>query len=149
MKTLVAIVLAFALSACSFSPQVDWKQGSLAELAQIDIQLKSNLWTDQMPKMSKDAVTKNLNGTLTLETSGSLPADLTVEKIVFKQGDSTWSIDGETVELRTQSENVWEAVFESGIELNLDEPVSIALALNDAGKEVWLVEHNVGIDKVY
>ncbi|SJL82154.1 hypothetical protein [Vibrio palustris] len=149
MKRLIAIALAVALSACSFSPQVDWKQGSLAELAKIDIQLKSNLWTDQMPTMSKDTKTKNLNGTLTLETSGGLPADLTVKQIVFKQGDATWNIDGETVELRTQSENVWEAVFESGIKLNLDQPVSVALALDDDGQEVWLVEHNVGIDKVY
>ncbi|MBF9001558.1 MULTISPECIES: hypothetical protein [Vibrio] len=148
MKKFVLIALMSALTACAFSPNVNWKQGSLAVLAQIDIQLKSNLWTDQLPKV-QGAETQSLNGTLTLETSGELPADLNVNQLVIKQGDQVWTIDGDNVELRTQSEDVWEVVFQSSIEVNVDKPVSVALELSNDGKNAWLVEHNVSIDKVY
>ncbi|MCA2016872.1 hypothetical protein LDJ79_12175 [Vibrio tritonius] len=149
MKKFALLALVCFLTACSFSPNVNWEQGNLAELAHIDVELKSNLWTDLLPNADKSAQTRNLNGTLTLTTSGELPADLTVKQIVLKQGKDFWVINGDDVELRTQSENVWEVVFQTEIALHLNKTVAVALELLDSDGDVWLVERKVDIDRVY
>lgn len=146
MKKWLLLLATLGLVACS-TPNVNWQQGNLAMIEQTAIQLESNLWTDQMPKAG--AQSQNLNGTLRLETSDQLPADLTVSEIVIKQGDSVWIIDGDMVELRTESDNRWEVVFQSGSEVNIDRSVSVALGLSDSQGEIWLVQHKVSIDKVY
>ncbi|ELL0572093.1 hypothetical protein Q6U63_001391 [Vibrio fluvialis] len=148
MKKWLLVLVSAVLTACS-THAVNWQHSNLAMFSETAIQLKSNLWTDQMPKVGKDVDSQNLNGTLTLETSGQLPADLTVSSVVIKQGEKVWSIDGDEVELRTQSENMWEVVFQSDIEVDLNKPVSVALGLSDSQGEIWLVEHKVTIDKVY
>ncbi|MCG6346439.1 hypothetical protein K6U40_13125, partial [Vibrio fluvialis] len=77
MKKWLLVLVSAVLTACS-THAVNWQHSNLAMFSETAIQLKSNLWTDQMPKVGEDVDSQNLNGTLTLETSGQLPADLTV-----------------------------------------------------------------------
>ncbi|EKO3557038.1 hypothetical protein GCS56_001276 [Vibrio metschnikovii] len=155
MKKYGLMILTFLLSACAASPQVNWQASNAALFSQTAIQLKSSLWTDRMPKiaLTEEATeldfTDNLNGTLVLETSGQLPADLTLFQLVFRQGDEIWSLEGSELELRTPSENNWEVVFNSTLSVDINRPVSVALGIRDSLGETWLVEHQVSIDKVY
>ncbi|WP_217515017.1 hypothetical protein [Vibrio metschnikovii] len=155
MKKYGLMILTFLLSACATSPQVNWQASNTALFSQTAIQLKSNLWTDRMPKiaLTEEATeldfTDNLNGTLVLETSGQLPADLTLFQLVFRQGDEIWSLAGSELELRTPSENNWEVVFNSTLSVDINRPVSVALGVQDSLGKTWLVEHQVSIDKVY
>ncbi|MBC3620859.1 hypothetical protein [Vibrio metschnikovii] len=155
MKKYGLMILTFLLSACATSPQVNWQASNAALFSQTAIQLKSNLWTDRMPKiaLTEEATeldfTDNLNGTLVLETSGQLPADLTLFQLVFRQGDEIWSLAGSELELRTPSENNWEVVFNSTLSVDINRPVSVALGVQDSLGKAWLVEHQVSIDKVY
>lgn len=155
MKKYGLMILTFLLSACAASPQVNWQASNAALFSQAAIQLKSNLWTDRMPKIALTEgateldFTDNLNGTLVLETSGQLPADLTLFQLVFRQGEEIWSLPGSVLELRTPSENNWEVVFNSTLSVNINRPVSVALGVRDSFGETWLVEHQVSIDKVY
>lgn len=148
MKKWLLMLATLGLVACS-SPEINWQNSNLAMFEQTAIQMDSNLWTDQMPKVDDGTQSQNLNGTLRLETSDQLPADLTVSQVVIKQGDAMWVIDGDMVELRTESDNRWEVVFQSSSEVNINRPVSVALALSDSDGEIWLVQHKVSIDKVY
>ncbi|WP_217539635.1 hypothetical protein [Vibrio metschnikovii] len=155
MKKYGLMILTFLLSACAMSPQVNWQASNAALFSQTAIQLKSNLWTDRMRKiaLTEEATeldfTDNLNGTLVLETSGQLPADLTLFQLVFRQGDEIWSLAGSELELRTPSENNWEVVFNSTLSVDINRPVSVALGVQDSLGKTWLVEHQVSIDKVY
>ncbi len=102
-----------------------------------------------MPK-AKDATESHpLNGTLMLDTSGELSAELMVQMVVIKQKDNTWTIQGDETELRTLSENLWEVVFTTEIPVDVEKNVHIALELSDPSGKIWLVERNVAIDKVY
>ncbi len=108
MKKLILVLVAVIVVGCSntqsFDAQeVNWQQDNIAALADTSIQLKSSLWTDQMPAVGESNPSQALNGTLTLATSAELPADLIVKMIVVKQGKQTWLINGEETELRTQS----------------------------------------------
>jgi hypothetical protein len=149
------LFLTFLLSACSSSPDVNWQHSSTGIFSQTAIQLKSHLWTDQMPKVAGDdnvaepKATDNVNGTLVLETSGQLPADLTLLMLVIKQGNDMWSIPASELELRTPSDDIWEVVFKSTAELDIERLVSVALGVSDSEGETWLVEHQVVIDKLY
>lgn len=154
MKKFVLAILAAAIVGCSQTqpqqnPEVNWQHDNLAALANTSFQLKSNLWTDQMPKVGEVKETQTLNGLLTLETSSGLPAELLVKLVVVKQGDQSWYINGEETELRAQSENRWEVVFHSDIELDIESTVDVALELTDSDGDAWLVERHVSIDKVY
>ncbi len=154
MKKFVLALLALIVTGCSHtqsfnSNDVDWQHDNLAALADTSIQLKSSLWTDQMPKVGESEQPQALNGTLTLATSAELPADLVVEMVVIKQGAESWIISGEQTELRTQSEERWEVVFSSELEINIEKNVDVALELSDTNGEVWLVERGVQVDKVY
>ena len=97
------------MTACYFQTSnhenINWKQGNLAALSETDIQLKSNLWTDKMPKVDGTSESQP-NGTLMLDTSGELSAELVVEMVVIKQKDNTWIVQGDETELRTLSENL-------------------------------------------
>ncbi len=154
MKKFATVLLVLTMTACTSqtstkSTDVNWTQGNLAALSDTAIQLKSNLWTDKMPKIDGAADSQPLNGTLMLDTSGELSAELVVEMVVIKQKDHTWTVQGEDTELRTLSENLWEVVFNTEIPVDVEKNVHIALELSDKNGDVWLVERNVAIDKVY
>lgn len=153
MKKLALALLALTMAACtsqtSNHENINWKQGNLAALSETDIQLKSNLWTDKMPKVDGSSESQPLNGTLMLDTSGELSAELVVEMVVIKQKDNTWIVQGDETELRTLSENLWEVVFATEIPVDVEKSVHVALELSDNNGDVWLVERNVTIDKVY
>ncbi len=155
MKKLILVLVAVIVVGCSntqsFDAQeVNWQQDNIAALADTSIQLKSSLWTDQMPAVGESNPSQALNGTLTLATSAELPADLIVKLIVVKQGKQTWLINGEETELRTQSEDRWEVVFSSELDIDIEKAVDVALDLSDTSSgDVWLIERNVQIDKVY
>ncbi|MGR5236124.1 hypothetical protein [Vibrio alfacsensis] len=149
MKKFSSAALAIALLAgCSSAPQIAWQEDSQITMNQVNIELKSNLWVNLMPTIG-EVQEQNLHGALYLRANTELPANLTVESLIIKQGDSEWQIDGDLLELRTHSENQWEVVFVWQIEANMENPVDIALLLDDAGKQGWLVEKDVKIDKVY
>ncbi len=154
MKKFALALLAMIVVGCSNTQSfnasdVNWQQDNLAALADTTLQLKSSLWTDHMPKVGESDQSQALNGTLTLETSGELPAELVVKLVVIKQDAQSWPIPGDETELRTQSENRWEVVFHSELDIDIEKGVDVALELNDANGYVWLVERNVQIDKVY
>lgn len=155
MKKLILALLVLVTAACTSQTatqtvaDINWTQDNLAALSDTAIQLKSNLWTDKMPKIDQAADSQPLNGTLMLDTSGELSAELVVEMVVIKQKDHTWIVQGEETELRTLSENLWEVVFSTEVAVDVDKRVHVALALSDNNGDVWLVERNVAIDKVY
>ncbi len=154
MKKFVLVLFAVILVGCSNTQsfdakEVNWQQDNIAALADTSIQLKSSLWTDQMPTIGESNSPQALNGTLTLATSAELPADLIVKMVVVKQGKQTWLINGEETELRTQSEDRWEVVFSSELDIDIEKEVDVALDLSDTNGDVWLIERNVQIDKVY
>ncbi|MGR5067867.1 MULTISPECIES: lipoprotein [Vibrio] len=149
MKRLLSATLAIALLAgCSSAPQIVWQENSQVTMNQVSIELKSNLWVNLMPTIG-EVQEQNVHGALYLQANKDLPANLTVDALIIKQGDSEWQINGDLLELRTHSENQWEVVFVWQIEANMENPVDIALLLDDAGKQAWLVEKGIRIDKVY
>lgn len=153
MKNFVFALLAVVIVGCSSSQvaeesNVNWQQSNQAALADTSLHLKSSLWTDQMPTVG-ETKPQALNGLLTLLTSAELPAELVVKMVVVKQGEQSWFIPGEDTELRTQSENRWEVVFSSELEIDIEKEVDVALQLTDAEGDVWLIEREVSIDKVY
>lgn len=151
MKKIALASLAMALLAGCSSPQIDWQQDNLAVVSNITIGLKSTLWMNQMPAISdkETPAAPALHGTLRLDSSAVLPANLTVDALVIQQGSRSWIVDSDSLELRTYSENQWEVVFERQIEANTDEAVDIALQLSDGEKAQWLIDRGVMIDKVY
>ncbi|MGR5132756.1 hypothetical protein [Vibrio alfacsensis] len=149
MKRLLSATLAMALLAgCGSAPQIVWQENSQVTMNQVSIELKSNLWVNLMPTIG-EVQEQNVHGALYLQANKELPANLTVDALIIKQGDSEWQIDGDLLELRTHSENQWEVVFVWQIEANMENPVDIALLLDDAGEQAWLVEKGIRIDKVY
>ncbi len=153
MKKIALALLVLTITACSSQSsnhgEINWTQGNLAALSETAVQLKSNLWTDKMPKAEDATESHPLNGTLMLDTSGELSAELMVQMVVIKQKDNTWTIQGDETELRTLSENLWEVVFTTEIPVDVEKNVHIALELSDPSGKIWLVERNVAIDKVY
>ncbi|WP_165312197.1 hypothetical protein [Vibrio ziniensis] len=153
MKKLALALFVLMITACT-SPssnlsKINWTQGNLAALSDTAVQLKSNLWIDKMPKVDGTTENQSLNGTLMLDTSGELSAELVVQMVVIKQKDNTWIVQGDETELRTLSENLWEVVFTTEIPVDVEKRVHVALELSDKNGDVWLVERNVAIDKVY
>ncbi len=143
---LASLVMAL-LSGCS-SPQVNWLQDSSAVISNITIGLKSNLWINQMPT-ANDSEIPLVHGTLRLDSSAILPANLTIDALMVQQRDKNWLVGSESLDLRTQSEDQWEVVFEWPMQLNVDKPVNVALQLSDGTTAQWLIEKSVFIDKVY
>ncbi|PFG45223.1 hypothetical protein ATG66_3501 [Vibrio sp. ES.051] len=141
-------VMAFLIAGCSSIPNVNWQQNSQITINQVNIELKSNLWVNLMPAVG-EAQEQSIQGALYLEGNQQLPANLTAEALVIKQGDVKWLVSGESLETRTHSENQWEVAFTSEIDADADKFVDIAVLLDDAGKQRWLVEKYVKINKVY
>ena len=149
MNKLASVVIATALlTGCSAVPEVNWKQDSQITMNQVTIELNSRLWINLMPTIG-DTQEFNLHGSLVLESDQELPANLTVEALIIKQGEKEWVVGEELLETRTNSENQWEVAFTWQNELNTDKWVDLAILIDDAGEKRWLVEKYVKINKVY
>ena len=83
---------------------------------------------------------QTLHGSLNLESDKLLPATLEVDSISIKQGDDSWTIDGELLELRTHNQSHWEVAFVWQFAVNADQPVDVAVMLKNGDKVEWLVE---------
>lgn len=137
------------LAGCSAQPLTQqWEQDNQIAITGQIIKLKSNLWLNKMPTIG-EVQDQTLHGALYLESQQALPAELTVNAVMIKQGDETWLIDGEQLDLRTYDENQWEVAFMWQLAVDPEQPVDIAVSVNDAGQEQWLVEKEVLIDTVY
>ncbi len=148
MKKLAVLSLGVALMMGCTSQPVGWEQGNQLEVAGATVSLKSNLWINKMPTIG-EVQDSTLHGALYLESDKPLPAELDVESVSIQQGDQTWIIDGDLLEMRTHNQNQWEVVFVWQIPLDLDQPVDVALHIKREDKVDWLVEKNVKIDTVY
>ncbi len=149
MKKLTSVLIASALlTGCSTVPELDWQQDSQVTMNQVNIELKSNLWVNLMPSVG-EALEPNLHGSLSLESDQQLPANLTAEALVIKQGDKEWMISEEMLDTRTNSENQWEVAFTLERELDTGKLVNLAILLDDAGKKRWLIEKYIKINKVH
>ncbi|MGF1752467.1 hypothetical protein L4C33_02580 [Vibrio makurazakiensis] len=143
----IALVCALALAGCA-TTNVSWDQDSQIEVAQSTVTLKSNLWLNKMPTIG-EASEHNLHGALNLASTADLPADLTVNNVSIKQGENTWLIDGDDLDLRTHNESQWEVAFTWQLGVDVEQTVDVALEVEQAGKTQWLVEKDVKIDAVY
>ncbi|MDA0149734.1 hypothetical protein [Vibrio sp. LaRot3] len=148
MKKFAAISLGIALLAGCSSPQVGWEQDNQIMVAQNSVELKSNLWLNKMPTIG-EVQDQTLHGALYLESNAALPAELMVQSIAIRQGGEEWLIDGDLLELRTHSENQWEIAFVWQFSVDPEQPVDVAVMLNNGELEEWLVEKSVVIDQVY
>ncbi|MDW3124152.1 hypothetical protein R8N68_24315, partial [Vibrio sp. 1974] len=106
MKKLAPIALLIAsLVGCSSVPQVNWQQGSQITMNQVNVELKSNLWVNLMPAIEEEPVQDvqelSIQGALYLEGDKQLPANLTAEALIIKQGNAEWVIDGGDLVTRT------------------------------------------------
>ncbi|KJY88853.1 DNA polymerase III subunit beta [Vibrio neptunius] len=148
MKKIALVALgAVLLAGCSTAP-VGWEQRNQATVEEATVRLKSNLWLNKMPTLG-EVQDQTLHGSLNLESDKLLPATLEVDSISIKQGDDSWTIDGELLELRTHNQSHWEVAFVWQFAVNADQPVDVAVMLKNCDKVEWLVEKEVAIDTVY
>ncbi|MDA0117169.1 MULTISPECIES: hypothetical protein [Vibrio] len=148
MKKIALVALgAVLLAGCSTAP-VGWEQRNQATVEEATVRLKSNLWLNKMPTLG-EVQDQTLHGSLNLESDKLLPATLEVDSISIKQGDDSWTIDGELLELRTHNQSHWEVAFVWQFAVNADQPVDVAVMLKNGDKVEWLVEKEVAIDTVY
>lgn len=143
----IALACVLALAGCS-TTNVSWDQDSQIEVAQSTVTLKSNLWLNKMPTIGEEQE-HNLHGALYLESNSDLPADLTVKSVSLKQGENTWIVNGEALDLRTHSETQWEVAFVWQLDVDADLAVDVAVEVEQAGQSQWLVENEVKVDSVY
>ncbi|MDA0127219.1 hypothetical protein OH458_03930 [Vibrio sp. MarTm2] len=148
MKKFALLSLSAALLAGCANEPVVWEQTNTIEVAQTSIALKSNLWVNKMPTIGS-VQDSTLHGALYLESDKVLPAQLVVESLSIKQGDESWQIDGDLLDLRTHNQNQWELAFVWQFELDAEKPVDVALQVRVDDKTEWLVETGVVIDTVY
>ncbi|KJR31943.1 hypothetical protein BOO92_16950 [Vibrio navarrensis] len=149
MKRWALATLSLALLAgCSTQPAISWQQDNQVTVNQSVIELKSTLWVNQMPMVGEQEA-QSLHGSLYLSSNGELPANLTVNLLTIKQGEQQWNLSESELEVRTHSENQWEVAFNWQGEFDIEQPVDIALQLENQATILWLVERKVAIDKVY
>ncbi|RJX74435.1 hypothetical protein DZ860_04730 [Vibrio sinensis] len=150
MKSRVMMALGVVLLAgcSSHSSTQQWAQDNQIVISGQTIELKSNLWLNKMPTIG-EVQDQTLHGALYLESQQTLPAELGVNAIMIKQGDETWLIDGEQLDLRTHDENQWEVAFVWQLAVDPEQPVDIAISVDHGDKQEWLVEKEVLIDTVY
>lgn len=148
MKKLATVSLGVALLAGCATQQVGWEQDNQVVISEATVTLKSNLWLNKMPTIG-EVQDSTLHGALYIESDATLPAELDVESISIQQGEETWLIDGDLLELRTHSPNQWEVVFVWQFPVDAAQPVDVALLLKNGEKVDWLVEKDVAIDTVY
>ncbi|KII77445.1 hypothetical protein [Vibrio renipiscarius] len=148
MKKIAVISLGLALLAGCSTTQVGWEQDNQIVVDKANIQLESNLWLNKMPTIG-EMQEQALHGALVLEASDTLPADLDVTSISLRQGDETWLIEGDLLELRSHSENRWEISFVWQFDFDSELPIDVAVMINNGDDVEWLVEKDVNIDTVY
>ncbi|CAM2947017.1 hypothetical protein [Vibrio mytili] len=149
MKRLAPVVFSVAvLAGCGSTPEVNWLQNSQVIINRVNVELNSYLWVNLMPTVGEEQQ-QSIHGSLALQSDQQLPANLTVESLILKQGHSEWTLNATDLDTRTHSENEWEVVFTSDIEINTERYVDLAVLLDDAGKKRWLVEKSVKVNKVY
>ncbi|MBE3651570.1 hypothetical protein [Vibrio navarrensis] len=149
MKRWALATLSLALLAgCSTQPAISWQQDNQVTVNQSVIELKSTLWVNQMPMVGEQEA-QSLHGSLYLSSNGELPANLTVNLLTIKQGEQQWNLSESELEVQTHSENQWEVAFNWQGEFDIEQPVYIALQLENQATILWLVERKVAIDKVY
>lgn len=148
MKKTALVSLGVALLAGCATEPVVWQQDNQATVVSTTVVLKSNLWLNKMPTIG-EVQENNLHGALYLESDGELPADLDIESITLKQGEETWVLEGDLLELRTHSENQWEVVFVTQLAFDSDLPIDVGLQLHVADRVEWLIERSVKVDSVY
>ncbi|KGY13705.1 DNA polymerase III subunit beta [Vibrio tubiashii] len=149
MNKLVLVSLGTALLAgCVNDPVIEWQQSNHAIVAEAKVTLKSNLWLNKMPAIGQ-AQDNTIHGALYLESDGALPAELGVESVTLQQGEESWEVDAEQVELRTHNPEQWEVAFAWQFPIDLEKPVDVALKLDNNGQVSWLIEKDVTIDTVY
>ena len=148
MKIRVICSLSLALLAGCSSPQIAWQQDNQIVVNNAKIQLESNLWLNKMPTIG-DMQEQALHGALYIETNETLPADLEIKSVSLRQGDETWWLDGNLLDLRSHSESQWEVAFVWQFTFDPEQPVDVAVMLNNDDQVKWLVEKGVVIDTVY
>ena len=148
MKRIVLVSLGLAILAGCSSPKIGWEQDEIITINGDDVQLTSNLWLNKMPSIGK-LQQQDLHGALYLESDVPLAADMEVASISIRQGEQTWLIEAEGIEVRTHSEEQWEVVFAQPLEIDAQQPIDVAVQLIYQGQENWLVEKQVNIDEVY
>jgi len=148
MKNIAPLALFMVwMVGCSLEPSVNWQQNSQITINQVNIELKSNLWVSLMP--SDGVQEQSIHGALYLKGDHLLPANLIAEALIIKQGEKEWWVDEESLETRTHNESQWEVIFTPQGDVDTEKSVDIAVLLDDAGKQRWLVEKYVKINKVY
>jgi uncharacterized protein YcfL len=149
MKKIALVSLgAVLLAGCAKDPAIEWQQSNQTVIAEATVALKSNLWLNKMPTIGQEQ-DNTIHGALYLESNAPLPAELDVDTVTVQQGEESWEVDGEQVELRTHSPNQWEVAFAWQFPVDVDKPVDVALKLDNNGQVAWLVEKMVKIDTVY
>lgn len=148
MKKFAMVSLGVALLAGCATEPVQWDQGNEIVISESTVSLKSSLWLNMMPTIGEDQ-DNTLHGSLYIESQDTLPAELDVESVYIQQGEESWQVDGEQLDLRTHNPNQWEVAFDWQFPVNVEQPVNVAVKLNNNGQVEWLVEQNVMIDTVY
>ncbi|MCG9596508.1 hypothetical protein L1D15_07180 [Vibrio sp. Isolate25] len=148
MKKYAVVVLGAVLLAGCASTPVGWEQDEQVAIEGATVRLKSNLWLNKMPTLG-EVQDQTLHGALYLESDKILPATLEVDSISIKQGEESWVIDGDLLDLRTHNQSRWEVAFVWQFAVETEKPVDVALMLKNGDKVEWLVEKDVVIDTVY
>lgn len=146
-KVAVWVLSGVLLGGCT-SQSITWQEANQVEFAQSTVELQSHLWLNMMPTIG-EVQDSTLHGALYLESDTILPAELNVERVSIRQGDQSWDIAGDLLELRTHNRNKWEVAFIWQLQLDPEQTVDVALELNIDQQVEWLVEKNVKIQKVY
>ncbi|CAM4253522.1 hypothetical protein [Vibrio agarivorans] len=145
-----AIALAVASAALFGCQSVSNNDASSAQEAAYNqsIDLKSALWFNKMPTID-DAPEMNLHGSLVLEQSEGFSAELDITRVELHQAKETYLIDQQQFELRSHSENQWEAAFALPIELDENKTVDVVVYFTEEGKQSFVAEKGVAIEVVY
>ncbi len=137
----------FGLSACS-SDMVTEKASHRMVIEQTQVALNSHLWINMMPTIG-EVQDRALHGSLYLESEQILPVDMDVKRVMIRQGEMDWTIDGELLELRTHNQNKWEVAFIWQFEINPDYPVDVFLEIESSAQTATLAERGVKVQFVY
>lgn len=139
------------LGGCA-SHEIEWQNIDQVTMAQTTISLESNLWVNMMPTITMedpDAKPQTIFGSLQLQSSQQLPADLNVEQVAIRQGEQYWLIKKDQLDIRSHSPNEWEIAFKQPVEINTAKKVDIAVQLSNSKEEKELFNNKVKVDFVY
>ncbi|OCH13097.1 MULTISPECIES: hypothetical protein [unclassified Aliivibrio] len=146
-KVLFTSVMMMALSGCQMTSEstVDWQQDNKVEIMNTQIQLSSAVWIDQMPTIGSEEDESKFNVALTLSSKQVIAPELTIEKVVMRQGEESWVLTDDEFEVRVHDNHTWEIAGQSFHTLDSAKLLDIAVQVNDE----WIIENNIQIDTVY